>query len=31
MGVPLDATYEDRTNRPRFIVEHGGKPLHELF
>ncbi len=31
MGVPLDATYQDRTGRPRFIVENGGKPIAELF
>jgi hypothetical protein len=31
MGVPLDATYEDRTGRPRFIVENGGQPIRELF
>ena len=31
MGVPLDATYEDRAGRPRFIVENGGKPVQELF
>jgi hypothetical protein len=31
MGVPLDATYLDPTGRPRFIVEHGGQPIHELF
>jgi hypothetical protein len=30
MGVPLDATYLDTTNRPRFIVEHGS-PIAELF
>jgi uncharacterized protein (DUF1501 family) len=31
MGVPLDATYRDPTGRPRFIVENGGRPIHELF
>lgn len=31
MGVPLDATYEDKTGRPRFIVENGGRPIRELF
>ena len=30
MGVPLDATYEDGTGRPRFLVEHG-EPIAELF
>jgi uncharacterized protein (DUF1501 family) len=30
MGVPLDATYEDDRNRPRYIVEHG-EPIRELF
>jgi hypothetical protein len=30
MGVPLDATYQDPTGRPRFIVENGGKPIAEL-
>ena len=29
MGVPLDATYNDGTGRPRFIVEYG-KPIGEL-
>jgi hypothetical protein len=29
MGVPLDATYNDGTGRPRFIVEQG-KPISEL-
>jgi hypothetical protein len=31
MGVPLDGTYLDPTSRPRFIVEHGGQPIRELF
>lgn len=31
MGVPLDLTYEDDRNRPRFIVEENGTPLPELF
>jgi len=31
MGVPLDATYEDGTGRPRSIVEENGQPLAELF
>lgn len=31
LGVPLDTTYEDKTGRPRFVVEHGGQPVHELF
>ncbi len=31
MGVPLDAAYLDPTGRPRYIVEHGGQPLAELF
>lgn len=31
MGVPLDATYLDPTGRPRFLVEHAGQPLRELF
>lgn len=30
MGVPLDATYEDVTGRPRFLVEDG-TPIGELF
>ncbi len=30
MGVPLDATYQDRAGRPRFIVERGS-PISELF
>jgi hypothetical protein len=30
MGVPLDATYLDKTGRPRFVVEHGS-PIAELF
>ena len=29
MGVPLDATYQDPTGRPRFIVDNG-KPISEL-
>jgi len=29
-GVPLDATYDDARNRPRYIVEHG-EPISELF
>lgn len=28
-GIPLDGTYEDHRNRPRYIVEEG-KPLGEL-
>ncbi|MCA9033595.1 MAG: DUF1501 domain-containing protein [Planctomycetaceae bacterium] len=31
MGVPLDLTYEDERNRPRFIVEENGTPMPELF
>lgn len=31
MGVPLDLTYEDDRNRPRFILEEPGVPLPELF
>ncbi|MCA1686700.1 MAG: DUF1501 domain-containing protein, partial [Planctomycetia bacterium] len=30
MGVPLDTTYLDATDRPRFVVDHG-RPLDELF
>jgi hypothetical protein len=30
MGVPLDATYQDATGRPRAIVEQG-RPIAELF
>jgi hypothetical protein len=30
MGVPLDATYNDHTGRPRHIVENG-QPIAELF
>lgn len=30
MGVPLDLTYLDSTNRPRYIVD-GGEPIAELF
>jgi hypothetical protein len=30
MGVRLDATWDEPTGRPRFIVEHG-KPIAELF
>jgi hypothetical protein len=29
MGVPLDATYQDATGRPRYLVENG-RPLREL-
>lgn len=29
MGVPLNATYEDERNRPRFILENG-QPMREL-
>ena len=29
LGVPLDATYLDHQQRPRFIVEHG-EPIREL-
>lgn len=29
-GVPLDLTYEDERNRPRYIVEEGGQPIAEL-
>lgn len=29
-GVPLDATYDDARNRPRYIVENG-QPITELF
>lgn len=29
MGVPLDATYQDHTGRPRYIVEYG-RPIAEL-
>lgn len=31
MGVPLDLTYLDDRQRPRFIVEENGMPLAELF
>jgi len=30
MGVPLDATYLDDRQRPRYILEEGA-PIHELF
>jgi hypothetical protein len=30
MGVPLDATWNEPTGRPRFVVENG-KPITELF
>jgi hypothetical protein len=30
MGVPLDATWNEPTGRPRYVVEHG-KPISELF
>jgi hypothetical protein len=30
MGVPLNATYEDHSGRPRHIIE-GGQPIAELF
>jgi hypothetical protein len=30
-GVPLDATYQEPTGRPRAIVENGGRPVAELF
>lgn len=30
MDVPLDATYQDPTGRPRFILE-AGQPIRELF
>ena len=29
-GIPLDATYDDARNRPRYIVENG-EPISELF
>lgn len=29
-GVPLDLTYEDDRNRPRYIVEENGVPISEL-
>jgi hypothetical protein len=29
MGVPLDATWNEPTGRPRYVVEHG-KPIGEL-
>jgi hypothetical protein len=31
MGVPTDISYLDNRGRPRFVVEHGGAPLPELF
>ena len=31
MGVPLDLTYLDDRQRPRFIIEENGAPLSELF
>ncbi len=31
MGVPLDITYEDDQNRPRFAVQENGLPITELF
>ena len=30
-GVPLDTTYIDGGQRPRYVVEDGGEPIHELF
>ncbi len=30
MGVPLDTTYEDDQNRPRFAVQENGQPIGEL-
>jgi hypothetical protein len=30
MGVPLDATWNEPTGRPRYVVEHG-KPISEFF
>jgi hypothetical protein len=30
MEVPLDATYEDHTGRPLYIVQNGGEPIAEL-
>lgn len=31
MGVPLDTTYEDDRNRPRYAVQENGQPITELF
>lgn len=31
MGVPLDLTYEDDRQRPRYIVQENGQPISELF
>ncbi len=31
MGVPLDTTYEDDQNRPRYAVQENGLPITELF
>ena len=31
MGVPLEATYNDDSGRPRALVEENGRPLAELF
>jgi hypothetical protein len=30
MQVPLDATYQDETGRPIFIVQENGRPIEEL-
>ena len=30
-GVPLDTTYIDGGQRPRYVVEDGGEPISELF
>lgn len=30
-GVPLDTTYIDGGQRPRYVVEDGGEPIRELF
>ena len=31
MGVPLDTTYLDDRQRPRFAVQENGQPISELF
>ncbi|MCA8990919.1 MAG: DUF1501 domain-containing protein [Planctomycetaceae bacterium] len=30
-GVPIDVTYEDERNRPRYAVEENGQPIAEIF
>jgi hypothetical protein len=31
MGVPLDTFYTEPLGRPMPLVDHGGKPVSELF